>query len=67
MVLTPVPWTSLVKAFGLEVTLAETRAHLGIETQRQWSDKVIARTTPALFGLYSLVSLWACNLLTSAI
>ncbi|MES0113998.1 hypothetical protein [Mesorhizobium sp. M0013] len=42
-----------------------TRVHLGVETQRQWSDKAIARTTPALLGLYSLVSLWACDLLTS--
>jgi hypothetical protein len=43
----------------------QTRAHLGVETQRQWSDQAIARTTPVLLGLYSLVSLWACDLLTS--
>jgi hypothetical protein len=30
-----------------------------VETQRQWSDRAIARTTPALLGLYSLVTLWA--------
>jgi hypothetical protein len=41
----------------MEVTLEETRAHLGIETQRQWHDVAISRTTPALFGLYSLVTL----------
>jgi len=30
----------------VEVTFEETRAHLGVETQRQWSDKAILRTTP---------------------
>lgn len=43
----------------VEVTFEQTRAHLGIETQRQWSDKAIARTTPALLALYSLVALIA--------
>jgi hypothetical protein len=33
-------------------------AHLGVETQRQWSDPAIFRTTPLLFGLYSLVTLY---------
>src|SRR5689334_1380808 len=42
-----------------EVTFAEARRHLGVETQRQWSDRAIARTTPALLGLFSLVALWA--------
>jgi hypothetical protein len=42
-----------------EVTLEESRAHLGIETQRQWSDLAIARTTPLLLGLFSLVTLLA--------
>jgi hypothetical protein len=41
----------------VEVTFEETRAHLGIQTPRQWSDKAIARTTPALLALYSLVAL----------
>jgi hypothetical protein len=40
------------------VTFAEVRRHLGVETQRQWSDLAIARTTPALLGLFSLVTLW---------
>jgi hypothetical protein len=53
-----------VRRWQVEVTFAETRAHLGVETQRQWSDKAIARTTPALLGLYSLISLWACDLLS---
>jgi hypothetical protein len=46
-------------AEGVEVTFAETRRHLGIETQRQWSDLAIQRTTPLLLGLFSLVTLWA--------
>lgn len=41
------------------VTFGETRAHLGIETQRQWSDLAIARTTPVLLGLFSIVTLMA--------
>ena len=36
--------------------------HLGMETQRQWSDLAILRTTPALLGLFSLVTLWASQL-----
>jgi hypothetical protein len=43
----------------LEVTFEEARAHLDLETQRQWSDLVIARTTPALLGLFSWVTLVA--------
>ena len=42
----------------LEVTFEESRAHLGIETQRQWSDLATQRSTPLLFGLYSLVTLF---------
>jgi hypothetical protein len=48
-----------VLRWQLEVTLQEARAHLGMETQRQWSDWAIARTTPALLGLFSLVTLLA--------
>jgi hypothetical protein len=48
-----------VRRWSVEVTFAEVRRHLGVETQRQWSDKAIARTTPALLGLFSLVTLWA--------
>lgn len=43
----------------IEVTFEECRAHLGIETQRQWSDKAIGCSTPLLLGLYSLVVLFA--------
>ena len=46
-----------VDRWSLEVTFEETREHLGVETQRQWSDKAIARVTPILMGLYSLVCL----------
>ena len=45
--------------WSVEVTFAEARAHLGIETQRQWSDPAIARTTPVLFGLFSFVTVLA--------
>ncbi len=47
-----------VSRWQVEVTFQETRAHLGVETQRQWSDLAILRTTPALLGLFSLVTVW---------
>lgn len=43
----------------MEITFHEVRAHLGVESQRQWSERAIARTTPALLGLFSLVTLLA--------
>ncbi|MCY7277312.1 MAG: transposase [Phormidesmis sp. CAN_BIN44] len=46
----------------VEVTFEQVRAHLRVETQRQWSDLAIRRTTPALFGLFSLVTLLAHHL-----
>src|SRR5207253_8111586 len=52
-----------VARWPLEVTFQEVRAHLGVETQRQWSDLAILRTTPALLGLFSLVTLFAQALL----
>lgn len=51
-----------MKRWSLEATFEESRAHLGIETQRQWSDRAIERTTPLLFGLYSLVPLFGAAL-----
>ena len=51
-----------VRRWSVEVTFAEVRRHLGVETQRQWSDLAIARTTPALLALFSLVTLWASDL-----
>jgi hypothetical protein len=50
-----------VGRWSIETTFQESRAHLGVETQRQWSDLAIERTTPALFGLFSLVTLWAAD------
>lgn len=47
----------------MEVTFEEARAHLGVETGCQWSDKAVTRTTPCLLGLYSLVTLLAGRLL----
>jgi DDE superfamily endonuclease len=46
----------------VEVTFQEVRAHLGVETQRQWSDRAVARTTPCLLGLFSIVTLLAAQL-----
>jgi DDE superfamily endonuclease len=54
-----------VSRWQVEVTFAEVRAHLGVETQRQWSDKAILRTTPVLLGLFSIVTLWAHDLAKS--
>lgn len=51
-----------IMRWSLEVTFQECRAHLGLETQRQWSDLAIARTTPTLLGLFSLVTLLAQHL-----
>src|SRR5690348_11946524 len=45
-----------VRRWRVEVTFREARDHLGIETQRQWSDRAIARATPCLLGLFSLVT-----------
>jgi hypothetical protein len=52
----------IVMRWSVEVTFEEARAHLGVETQRQWSDLAIARTTPVLLGLFSLVTLLALRL-----
>ncbi len=51
-----------VQRWQLEVTFREVRDHLGVETQRQWSDKAVARTTPCLLGLFSVVALLASRL-----
>jgi hypothetical protein len=51
-----------VQRWQLEVTFREVRDHLGVETQRQWSDRAIARTTPCLLGLFSIVTLLAARL-----
>ena len=46
----------------VETTFQEVRTHLGVETQRQWSEPAILRTTPALLGLFSLITIWATGL-----
>ena len=51
-----------VHRWPLEVTFEEARTHLGLETQRQWSDMAIERSTPALWGLFSLIVLLAQTL-----
>ena len=55
--------TWFVRRWRMEVTFEESRAHLGIETQRQWNDLAIARSTPILFGLFSLLTLMANTLI----
>jgi len=52
----------IIMRWSLEVTFEEVRAHLGRETQRQWSDQAIARTTPVLLALFSIVTLLALRL-----
>jgi hypothetical protein len=48
-----------VQRWQLEVTFEEARRHLGLESQRQWSEAAIRRTTPVLLGLFSLITLLA--------
>jgi hypothetical protein len=52
----------VVMRWSVEVTFQEGRAQLGLETQRQWSDQAVARTTPVLLALFSLVTLLALQL-----
>lgn len=56
--------TYYIRRWRVEVTFEETRTHLGIETQRQWNHKAIARTTPVLMGIFSFVTLAANTLIT---
>lgn len=53
---------SFIQRWTVEVTFEEVRAHLGVETQRQWSDLAIARTTPILMALFSIITIWAHQL-----
>ena len=55
-----------VMRWQLEVTFQEVRRHLGFETQRQWSELAIRRTTPALLGLFSLITLFAHQRMTQS-
>jgi hypothetical protein len=56
-----------VMRWQLEVTFQEARRHLGFETQRQWSEMAIRRTTPALLGLFSVVTLFAHGRMAQAV
>lgn len=56
--------TFFLRRWQMEPTFQQVRTHLGVETQRQWSDKAIARTTPTLLGLFSFVTLLAHSLIT---
>jgi hypothetical protein len=51
-----------LQRWNIEVTFEEIRAQLGFETQRHWSQRAVERTTPCLFGLFSLVVLMAHRL-----
>ncbi len=53
-----------MRRWQMEPTFHHVRAHLGVETQRQWSDNAILRTTPVLLGLFSVVTLCADSLIT---
>jgi hypothetical protein len=54
--------SAFIRRWTLEVTFQEVRAHLGVESQRQWSDQAIARSTPVLMALFSIVTLWSDEL-----
>lgn len=56
---------SFVNRWQIEVTFEETRRHLGMETQRQWSDKAIDRTTPCILASYSIINLMALEMTKS--
>jgi hypothetical protein len=58
--LTIIAW--YIARWNIEVTFQELRAHLGVETQRQWSPLALTRTTPCLFGIFSLMVLFAYQL-----
>jgi hypothetical protein len=55
--------TWFIRRWTMEVTFEAARAHLGMETQRQWKAHALARTTPALLSLYAIVTLTAHQLL----
>ena len=60
LALTPeqlVPW--VIQRWKVEVPVEESRRPLGVDTQRPWSDRALARTPPALLALLSLVCLMA--------
>lgn len=54
--------SAYMERWSIEVTFQECRAHLGVETNREWSEKAISRETPILFGLYTMVVLCSLDL-----
>jgi hypothetical protein len=56
---------AFVNRFSIEILFEESRAHLGMETQRQWSNQAIIRSTPLIFAMFSIVCLIALNLLST--
>jgi len=59
--------TWFIQRWQREVTFEEARRHRGLETQRQWSEAAIRRTTPVLLGLFSLVTLLAHRLMPGSV
>ncbi|MBF0477355.1 MAG: transposase, partial [Deltaproteobacteria bacterium] len=58
--------TWFISRWNIEVTFEDLRAHFGFETQRQWSEKAIARKTPSLFATFSLVVVMALKIMKDA-
>lgn len=54
-----------VERWPEEVTFEEARRHLGIETQRQWSDDAIIRTTPIILSSFSIITLMGLEIAQS--
>ena len=48
-----------VDRWHIETTFEEVRAHLGLETQREWSTRAVGRAVPCVLGLFSVVVLVA--------
>jgi hypothetical protein len=54
--------TEFINRWPIETTFEEVRRHLGMETQRQWSDKAIERETPCILASFSIINLIALEL-----
>jgi hypothetical protein len=55
--------TWFIQWWQIETTFEEAKAHLGLKTPHQWNDRSVSRTTPTLFGLYSIITLAAAHLI----
>jgi hypothetical protein len=49
----------IVMRWSVELMFEEAQFYLSLETQRQWSDRAIARTAPVLLVVFSLVTVLA--------